>query len=79
MAVGDEDMRHGLTLEGLLERLEMFGQLRARVKHSHVSMSDDVDASPDIGERAGIVRNDTANERGDLLHLAIFKINLFFI
>ena len=76
MAVGDQNVRHGLAFQRLLQGFEMFSIFRAGINDRNFTLPDDVDPCTDIGERAGIVRNHAADQWRHLLHDAIFKLDV---
>ena len=79
MAVRHQNMGDRLALEDVFQAVEMLCHIRAGIDYGDIAMADNVDAGPDIGERAGIVCDHTADERRDLLDHAIFEINLFYV
>ena len=76
MSMTDENMRHRFAFKGCFERVEMGLIHRAWINHSHLAMTDNVNTSADKGKRAGIIGNDAADQRANLIYAAIFKVDI---
>ena len=55
------------------QRLDMLGEVRARVDHRDLAVADDIGPGAAEGEGAGIARDDAADHRRDRLQPAIFE------
>ena len=75
--VGDDLMGDRLAVEDVQQRRDMLVVERPRIDNGDVTAADDVGAGAHISERAWIVRNDPPDQRGDLLHLAVFELDVF--
>ena len=77
MGVCDQHMGDGFAFQRCFQGLEMIILQRTRIDHGHFALADNVNAGAGVGECAGIVRHHTADHGGDLIHLAVFELNLF--
>ncbi len=73
MRVGDEDVGDGLAVERLQQRVDMVLLLRAGIDHRDLAVADDVGAGALEGERAGIARDDAADQRRQPLGPPVFE------
>ena len=73
MRMGDEDMGDGLAVERLQQRVDMILLLRAGIDHRDLAVADDVGAGALEGERAGIARDDAADQRRQPLGPPVFE------
>ena len=63
MRVRDENMRYRLAGERLQEGIHMRGDRRARIDDGGAAATDDIGAGALESERAGIARDNAADER----------------
>ncbi len=76
MRVRDQDMRDGLAAQRAEQRRDMRSELRPRVDHGDLAMSDDVGARALEGERAGVARDDAADERRQRRGDAVINVDV---
>ena len=74
MGVGDEDVRHGLAAHRIEHRLDVVLVLRTRIDDRDLAAPEDVAERALEGERPGIVGDDAAHARHDLLGAAGLEV-----
>ena len=76
VCMSDQDVTHGLTGKGLLQRCDMLGIVRSRINHGNVTLSDNVGAGSPKRECRGVFRQYASDHRTDLLTDLVFKVEL---
>ena len=68
MGVGDEQVRHGATVDSGQQCVYVGIVWRSRVNNCHLFIADDVGACAGKSEVAGILAGDPAHQRRDLIY-----------
>ncbi len=76
VGVGHQDGRHPLAAHRLQDRLQMRGQRRTGIDHSHLAMAHQIGPRAGEGERPRIARDDAPDQRRDLVGPAIGEVHL---
>jgi hypothetical protein len=77
MGVGDENMRHRFAAHGVEQRLDVGVIRRAGIDDGDLSAPDDVAHGTLERERAGIIRQQPAHARDDVLDHTGSKVESF--
>src|SRR5215471_3596215 len=73
MGMGDQDVGDRLALKAFQQRVDMLGQVGARIDHGDLPLADDIGAGAAKGERARIARDNTADARHDGFEPTVFE------
>ena len=76
VGVSHDKMRHGLAAHGGEHGIDMVSEVRASIDDRHIALPHDVSAGAVEGEDARVVRDDPADQLGDLRHLAVGEVEI---